>query len=102
MEPLVRPITEPGGHPVGAAILLADGNLGLRVEEKVAQVLRCRVMVGGVLRSQVGINFPGHSVSAPALTPKDCDNLCLGLAHNPLPTFSALRGRRSPQTHFAN
>ena len=88
--------------PVGTAILLADGNIELRVEEKVAQVLRCRVMVGGVLRSQVGINFPGHSVPAPALTPKDCGDLCFGLAQNPLPTFSALRGKRSPQTHFAN
>ena len=54
--------------PVGARILLADGNIELRVEAKAAQVLRCRVVVGGVLRSQVGINFPGHSLSVPALT----------------------------------
>ena len=66
--------------PVGAAILLADGNIELRVEEKAAQVLRCRVVVGGVLRSQVGINFPGHSLSVPALTAKDYDDLAFGLA----------------------
>ncbi len=66
--------------PVGAAILLADGNLELKVEEKLDQALRCRVVVGGVLRSQVGINFPGHSLSVPALTAKDYDDLAFGLA----------------------
>ncbi len=74
--------------PVGAAILLADGNLELQVEEKVDRAapaggtpaLRCRVVVGGVLRSQVGINFPGHSLSVPALTAKDYDDLAFGLA----------------------
>jgi pyruvate kinase len=66
--------------PVGAAVLLADGNIELRVEEKAAQVLRCRVLVGGVLRSQVGINFPSHSLSVPALTAKDYDDLRFGLA----------------------
>jgi pyruvate kinase len=66
--------------PVGAAILLADGSIELRVEEKTPRTLRCRVRVGGVLRSQVGINFPGHSPSVPALTPKDFDDLAFGLA----------------------
>ena len=66
--------------PVGARILLADGNLELRVEAKAPRVLRCRVVAGGVLRSQVGINFPGHSPSVPALTPKDYEDLRFGLA----------------------
>ena len=66
--------------PVGAAILLADGTLELKVEEKLDQALRCRVVVGGVLRSRVGINFPGHSLSVPALTAKDYDDLAFGLA----------------------
>jgi len=74
--------------PVGARILLADGNIELKVEEKVDRAapaggtpaLRCRVVAGGVLRSQVGINFPGHSLSVPALTAKDYDDLAFGLA----------------------
>jgi pyruvate kinase len=37
-------------------------------------------MVGGVLRSQVGINFPSQSLSVPALTPKDYEDLRFGLS----------------------
>jgi pyruvate kinase len=66
--------------PVGTAILLADGNIQLEVEGKEGQFLRCRVAVGGVLRSQVGINFPSHSLSVPALTDKDYKDLRFGLA----------------------
>ncbi|MCX5891959.1 MAG: pyruvate kinase, partial [Deltaproteobacteria bacterium] len=66
--------------PVGARILLADGNIELRVEAKADQVLHCRVVVGGVLRSRVGINFPDHSLSVPALTAKDYEDLRFGLA----------------------
>jgi pyruvate kinase len=66
--------------PVGERIMLADGNLELRVEEKAPQSLRCRVVVGGVLRSQVGIIFPTQSLSVPALTPKDYEDLRFGLS----------------------
>jgi pyruvate kinase len=69
-----------GETPVGARILLADGNIELKVEGKASEVLRCRVVVGGVLRSQVGINFPQHSLSVPALTAKDYEDLRFGLA----------------------
>ncbi|MFI5330652.1 MAG: pyruvate kinase [Desulfobaccales bacterium] len=85
--------------PVGARILLADGNLELRVEAKAAQVLRCRVVAGGVLRSQVGINFPGHSPSVPALTPKDYEDLRFGLAQGV--DFVALSYVRSAQDVLA-
>jgi len=81
--------------PVGAAILLADGNIELQVAEKLPQTLRCRVVVGGVLRSQVGINFPGHSLSVPALTAKDYEDLRFGLAHGV--DFVALSYVRSPE-----
>jgi pyruvate kinase len=65
--------------PVGVPLLLADGQIELLVESKTAQALKCRVVVGGVLRSHVGINFPKHSLSLPALTPKDKDDLRFGL-----------------------
>lgn len=61
--------------PVGARILLADGQIELKVESKSAEALHCRVSVGGVLRSRVGINFPSHSLSVPALTSKDREDL---------------------------
>ena len=101
---------------MGARLLLADGNIELKVEEKVdrpplasgtpalrveakaAQVLRCRVVVGGVLRSQVGINFPSHSLSVPALTAKDYEDLRFGLAQGV--DFVALSYVRSAQDVF--
>jgi pyruvate kinase len=66
--------------PVGAPILLADGNIELRVENRTDTTLSCRVVVGGVLRSQVGINFPMHSLSVPAFTEKDREDLRFGIA----------------------
>jgi pyruvate kinase len=65
--------------PVGATILLADGNIELKVEAKSDQALRCRVVVGGVIRSRVGINFPTHSLSLSAFTEKDREDLRFGV-----------------------
>ncbi len=65
--------------PVGSHILLADGSIELRVEEKSGETLRCRVLTGGVLRSHAGINFPHHSLSIPALTDKDREDLRFGV-----------------------
>ncbi len=66
--------------PVGMPILLADGNIELKVEAKTDQALKCRVVVGGDLRSHVGINFPMHSLSLAAFTEKDREDLRFGIA----------------------
>jgi pyruvate kinase len=66
--------------PLGASILLADGTIELRVETRTDKDLRCRVVVGGVLRSRVGINFPMHSLSVSAFTDKDREDLRFGIA----------------------
>ena len=66
--------------PLGVPILLADGNIELKVEAKTGQALKCRVVVGGDLRSQVGINFPSHSLSVAAFTDKDREDLRFGIA----------------------
>jgi pyruvate kinase len=66
--------------PLGAPILLADGNIELRVESRADTTLNCRVVVGGVLRSRVGINFPNHSLSVSAFTGKDRQDLRFGIS----------------------
>jgi pyruvate kinase len=66
--------------PLGAPILLADGTIELRVEARTDTALKCRVVVGGVLRSQVGINFPMHSLKVSAFTDKDREDLRFGIA----------------------
>ena len=85
--------------PVGVPLLLADGSIELQVEGKTDQALRCRVVVGGVLRSQVGINFPRHSLRLPAFTDKDRDDLRFGIEHGV--DFVALSYVRSAQDVLA-
>lgn len=65
--------------PVGAPILLGDGHIELTVADKSADALQCEVRVGGVLRSHAGLNFPRHSLSIPAFTPKDREDLRFGV-----------------------
>lgn len=65
--------------PIGARVRLADGQIELRVASKTADALHCRVLVGGVLRSHAGVNFPSHSLSIPAFTAKDRDDLRFGV-----------------------
>ena len=63
------------GHP----ILLADGNIELRVEKVVPPEIHCRVIVGGQLSSHKGINLPGSEVHVDSLTNKDREDIVIGL-----------------------
>ena len=85
--------------PLGAPILLADGNIELRVEARTETALKCSVVAGGVLRSHVGINFPMHSLSLSAFTEKDRDDLRFGIAQGV--DFIALSYVRSRQDILA-
>jgi pyruvate kinase len=55
----------------GALILLADGTLMLRVERVDGGDVHTRVINGGRLYSNKGINLPGRAISIPTLTHKD-------------------------------
>jgi pyruvate kinase len=59
-------------------VLLDDGRLELRVVEKVAAGLLCRVVSGGLLRSNKGVNLPGAALSLPSLSPKDKEDIVFG------------------------
>lgn len=59
----------------GDAILLADGTLELEVEAREGVDLRCRVLVGGPLPSNKGVNVPLRALSLPPLTAKDEEDL---------------------------
>jgi pyruvate kinase len=52
-------------------ILLNEGNLVLRAEQKEGGHLLCRVVIGGPVHSRSGINLPDTQVSLPAITPRD-------------------------------
>ena len=63
------------GHP----ILLADGNIELRVERVIPPDIFCRVIVGGQLSSHKGINLPASEVHVDSLTKKDRKDIVIGV-----------------------
>ena len=67
--------------PEKATILLDDGKVEMQVEkiDRTNQDLHCRVVVGGDLSSNKGVNFPGVYLSVKALTQKDREDLMFGL-----------------------
>jgi len=52
-------------------ILLDDGNLELKVTAKIKGTLRARVVRGGLLKDNKGMNLPDTKMHIPALTAKD-------------------------------
>jgi pyruvate kinase len=67
--------------PEKSRILLDDGKVEMLVEkiDRQEKNLYCRVIVGGTLSSNKGVNFPGVYLSVKALTEKDKNDLMFGL-----------------------
>jgi pyruvate kinase len=63
----------------GDRILLADGLIELRVEKVEGNDVVCRVINGGELGENKGVNLPGMKLSVPSLTEKDRADLSFGL-----------------------
>ena len=63
----------------GHDVLIDDGLVRLTVEEVVDGRARCRVVVGGEVKSHKGVNLPGVPVPIPSLTKKDLDDLSFAL-----------------------
>lgn len=57
--------------PVGARMLIADGELEIQVVEKHEDELICEFLVGGNMRSRKSVNVPGISIDLPSVTEKD-------------------------------
>ncbi len=57
--------------PVGARMLIADGELEIRVVEKTPEELIGEFTVGGAMRSRKSVNVPGVSIDLPSVTEKD-------------------------------
>ena len=70
----------PGDVQPGAHILLDDGALELLVVSASGKEVRCKVVRGGVLKNQKGMNLPNINVSAASVTEKDLADLRVGLA----------------------
>jgi len=64
----------------GDRVLIDDGLLELQVLETTATDIHCQVIVGGLLRSNKGLNLPQAALSIPAITDKDWDDLGFAVA----------------------
>jgi len=63
----------------GDVLLVNDGLVRLEARASDGVRVTCRVVEGGEVSDHKGINLPGVKVSAPALTPKDVDDLRFAL-----------------------
>jgi pyruvate kinase len=59
----------------GATLLLDDGRVEMWVEEVQGNEVHCKVIQGGVLSNNKGINRKGGGLSAAALTEKDMEDI---------------------------
>jgi pyruvate kinase len=66
---------------LGDRVLLADGMIELKVLESDGKNIRCEVIVGGILTSHKGMNFPTRTPLVSAFTEKDHKDLLFGIKH---------------------
>lgn len=83
---------------VGERVLLADGTICLEAIEKSIDRVKCRVLVGGTIRSKQGINLPGTKLSVSALRPEDIEN-ALWAAKNEIDFISISFVRTAQDVH---
>jgi pyruvate kinase len=65
----------------GDKILLADGTIELKVLDSDSKNIRCQIVVGGMLTSHKGMNFPTGTILASTFTEKDHEDLLFGIYH---------------------
>ena len=68
----------PADLSVGAPILINDGAVELRAEKITATDIICRVIIGGTISNNKGINVPGTELSMPYLSERDMSDLEFG------------------------
>jgi pyruvate kinase len=64
----------------GDRILMDDGLLEARVQETNSTDILCRMVIGGLLQSNKGLNLPNAALSIPAITEKDWEDLEFALS----------------------
>lgn len=68
---------------VGEVILMDDGKLQIKITETDKKnKVKAKVIVGGILSSKKGVNFPNTKTTVPSLTEKDKSDLAFAVKHN--------------------
>ncbi|NPA52149.1 MAG: pyruvate kinase [Aquificae bacterium] len=63
----------------GDRIYIADGTIRLKVIEKTEDGIIAKVILGGLISSRKGVNFPKIHLNIPALTQKDKEDIKFGI-----------------------
>jgi pyruvate kinase len=71
----------PKAVKAGDALYLNDGFIELEVTDAGGEEVRCRVVVGGELRSRKGLNLPGIDLGIGAFTDRDRECLQFAMEH---------------------
>ena len=66
----------------GMTVLIDDGLIEMRVEKVEKANIVCRVINGGVVSNNKGINIPDVDLSMPYLSDKDRDDILFGIAED--------------------
>jgi pyruvate kinase len=78
--------------------LIDDGNVELLASQVSGGVVECKVIAGGLILPQKGINLPGTRVTTPTITDKDREDLRFGIAQGvDYLAFSFVRGPEDVQ-----
>lgn len=66
----------------GNPVLIDDATIALEVTAIKGKMIRCRVKVGGVVKSHKGMNFPKSNIRCPAVTKKDHRDVEFGIKND--------------------
>lgn len=64
---------------IGSTILIDDGLIGLTVVDIQGTEIKCRIVNGGPVKSNKGVNVPGVKISLPGITEKDANDIIFGI-----------------------
>jgi pyruvate kinase len=64
---------------VGDDILIDDGEIDLKVEQKDGEYLLCRALNDGQLGSRKSVNVPGVRINLPSITERDKENILFAI-----------------------
>ncbi|MGX8797446.1 pyruvate kinase [Fusibacter sp. JL298sf-3] len=72
----------PGDVKIGDKILIDDGLIELEVLETTETTIRTKVLNGGDVKNNKGVNVPGVSIKLPAITEKDVSDIIFGIEND--------------------
>ena len=63
---------------VGGSILVDDGLLKFEIIDVIGKEIKCKVLVGGMIKNHKGVNVPNVKIQLPSITEKDIDDIIFG------------------------